>query len=225
MLGAILGLAVVALVTGRVLGSGISTVVVEGEPARATFLVDQAALYVLVVAASTIGGAILAAVGFAVGKIAEPQTDRFALAPLVVIGAFAGAVIGLATAHTAIGVGGTITDGVVSLSVFRAAMVALVTGAVTGTVVGGTVERVARPDVLGFEGTAWPSNPSAFLRDALAAMGLPTLGIVTGLVIVFGLSRVLLEADEASSLIVFGGAALLILAGAAIAARPGGRKP
>jgi len=225
-LGAIFGLAVVALGAGRVIGSGIDTVLVDGEPARATFLVNQAALYVLVVAASSIGGAVLAAVGFAAGSLAGPESDRFALAPLVVIGALTGTVIGFAAARTAIGVGGTISDGVISLSVFRAAMVALVTGAVTGTVIAGTVERVGRPDVLGFAGTAWPSNPAAFLRDALAAMGLPTLGIVIGLATVFVLSRVLLDTDKTTALILFGAAAALILFGAAaLAARQGRRRP
>ena len=225
-LGAIFGLAVVALGAGRVIGSGIDTVLVDGEPARATFLVNQAALYVLVIAASAIGGAVLAAVGFAAGRLAGPESDRFALVPLVVIGALTGTVIGFAAARTAIGVGGTISDGVISLSVFRAAMVALVTGAVTGTVIAGTVERVGRPDVLGFAGTAWPSNPAAFLRDALAAMGLPTLGIVIGLATVFVLSRVLLDTDKTTALILFGAAAALILFGAAaLAARQGRRRP
>ena len=220
-LGAILGLAVVALTAGRVIGSGIGTVLIEGEPARATFLVNQAALYVLVIVASGIGGAVLAAVGFAAGKLAGPENERFALTPLVVIGALVGVVIGFAAARTAIGVGGTISADVISLSVFRAAIVAIVTGAVTGTVVGGTVERVGRPEVLGFAGSAWPANPVAFLRDAMAAMGLPTLALVTGLAIVFVLSRVLLEADKTTSLIVFGGVAAIVLFGAAaIAALP-----
>ena len=224
-LGAIFGLAVVALGAGRVIGPGIDTVLVEGEPARATFFVNQAALYVLVTVASTIGGAVVAAVGFAAGKLGRPDSQRFALTPLVLIGALIGMVIGFAAARTAIGVGGTITDGVISLSVFRAAMVALITGAVTGTVVGGTVERAGRPEVFGFAGTAWPSNPAAFLRDTMAAMGLPTLGIVAGLAIVFVLSRVLLEADETMALVIFGGAAALILIGAAlIAATPRRRK-
>lgn len=220
-LGAILGLAVVALAAGRVVGSGIDSVLVDGEPARATFLVNQASLYLLVVAASTIGGAIVAAAGFATGRLAVPESKRFALGPLTLIGALAGAVVGFAATRTAIGVGGTTIDGVVSLSVFRAAMVALIAGAVTGTVVGGTVERVGRPDVFGFEGTAWPANPAAFLRDAMAAMGLPALGLVMGLAVVFVLSRVLLEADKTTSLIVFGGAAAVVLFGAAaIAAMP-----
>ena len=216
-----MGLAVVALAAGRVVGSGIDTVLIDGEPARATFLVTQASLYILVVAASTVGGAVVAAAGFATGRMSQPESKRFALGPLTLIGALAGAVVGFAAARTGIGVGGTTIDGIVSLSVFRAAMVALITGAVTGVVIGGTVERAGRPEVFGFEGTAWPTNPAAFLRDAMAAMGLPTLGLVMGLAIVFVLSRVLLEADKTTSLIVFGGVAALVLFGAAaIAAMP-----
>jgi len=178
-------------------------------------------MYILVVAASTIGGAVVAAAGFATGRLSQPESKRFALGPLTLIGALAGAVVGFAAARTGIGVGGTTIDGIVSLSVFRAAMVALITGAVTGVVVGGTVERAGRPEVFGFAGTAWPANPAAFLRDAMAAMGLPALGLVMGLAIVFVLSRVLLEADKTTSLIVFGGVAALVLFGAAaIAAMP-----
>jgi len=220
-LGAILGLTVIALAAGRVIGSGIGTVLIEGEPARATFLVNQGALYILVIVASSIGGAILAAVGFAAGKLAGPDNERFALRSLIVIGAIIGTVVGFAAARTAIGVGGSISAEVVSLSVFRAAIVAIVTGAIVGTVVGGTVERVGRPEVFGFFGSAWPANPVAFLRDAMAAMGLPTLALVVGLVVVFVLSRVLLEADKTTSLIVFGGLAAIVLFGAAaIAALP-----
>lgn len=220
-LGAVLGLGVIALAAARVIGPGLDSIAVEGEPARATFLVTQAGLYTLVVVASAVGGVIVALVGFGAGVMADPDNERFAMGPLALIGGFAGAVVGFAAARTAIGVGGSIADGIVSLSVFRAAMVALITGAATGIVIGGTVERVGRPAVLGFEGAAWPSNPVAFARDAMAAMGLPALAILSGLGIVFVLSRVLLESDSTAALILFGGVAALVLFGAAaIAALP-----
>lgn len=222
-LGAIVGLAVIALSAARVIGPGVEAVVFDDATGatRATFLVSQAGIYMLILVAGAFGGALIAGVGYAVGTLAGDDSDRFSLRPLTIIGAFAGAVIGFAAARTAIGVGGTITDGVVSLSVFRAAMVALIAGGTMGVVVAGTVERVGRHEVLGFEGAAWPSNPVAFARDALTAMGLPALGIVVALGIVFGLSRVLLEANKTTSLIVFGGVAALVLFGAAaIAALP-----
>lgn len=222
-LGAVLALAVVALAAGRVFGSGVEAVVFDEVTGatRATFLVTQAGMYTLITVAGALGGAVIAAVGYAVGTLAGDDSERFSLTPLTIIGAFAGAVIGFAAARTAIGVGGTIADGIVSLSVFRAAMVALIAGGTTGVVVAGTIERIGRTEVVGLEGAAWPSNPLAFAKDALAAMGLPTLGIVLGLGIVFVLSQVLLEADKTAGLFIFGGAAALVLFGAAaIAAMP-----
>jgi len=222
-LGAILALAVVALAAGRIFGGGVEAVVFDDTTGatRATFLVTQAGMYTLITIAGAMGGAVIAGVGYAVGSLAGDDSERFSLTPLVIIGAFAGAVIGFAAARTAIGVGGTISDGIVSLSVFRAAMVALIAGGTTGVVVAGTIERVGRTEVVGLEGAAWPSNPLAFAKDALAAMGLPTLGIVLGLGIVFTLSQVLLEADKTTSLIIFGGVSALVLFGAAaIAAMP-----
>lgn len=222
-LGAILGIALVALAAGRVIGHGIESVVYDEVTGatRATFLVTQAGMYLLIAIAGALGGAVIAGVGYAVGTLAGDDGERFSLTPLMIIGAFAGAVIGFAAARTAIGVGGTITDGIVSLSVFRAAMVALIAGGTTGIVVAGTVERIGRTEFMGLEGAAWPSNPVTFARDALAAMGLPALGIVVGLGITFALSQILLEADKTTSLVVFGGVAALILFGAAvIAARP-----
>lgn len=52
-------------------------------------------------------------------------------------------------------------------------------------------------------------------------MGLPALGIAVGAGIVYGLSQILLEADAQVALIIFGGAAALILLGAVIATREG----
>ena len=55
----------------------------------------------------------------------------------------------------------------------------------------------------------------------MRAMGLPTLGIVLSVGIVFGLSRVLLDASKEVGLIVFGGVAAAVLFGAAfIASHP-----
>jgi hypothetical protein len=225
-LGAILGLAVVALAAGRVFGDGVQAIVFDETTGatRATFLVSQAGMYTLIAVAGAFGGAIIAGVGYAVGTLAGDTGERFSLTPLAIVGAFIGAVIGFASARTAIGVGGTITaDGIVSLSVFRAAMVGLISGGTTGVVVAGTVERVGRTEAVGLEGPAWPSNPIAFARDALAAMGLPALAVVVGLGTVFALSQILLESDKTVALVIFGGVAALVLFGAAVIASSPGR--
>jgi len=215
-LGAISGIAVVALAAARVFGGGIQSVAVLNEPARATFVVEQAALYLLIVAGGAVGGAVLALVGYAVGRLGAPGEERFPAGPLAIIGAVIGAVLTFAAARAAIGVGGVITpEGFVSLSVFRAVMVGIIAGATTGVVMGGTVERLSRPEAIGLRGAAWPASPFSFMREAAAAMGLPALAIVLGLGVVFGFSRFLLEADHTVSLIGFGAVSALVLFGAA----------
>jgi hypothetical protein len=57
-------------------------------------------------------------------------------------------------------------------------------------------------------------------------VSLPAVGLVVGAALVFGLSRVLLEADKTVALFVFGGVAAVVLFGTAfIAAHPPRRRP
>jgi hypothetical protein len=224
LVGAVLGVTVLALAAARVLEGGLDAVTDASGRSTPVFQVTQGAMYLLVGVAGAVAGSILGLIGFAVGREAAPDEPRFSAAPLVIIGAGVGAAIGFATARAGVGAGGDIAAGFVTLSVFRAAVVALVAGTITGGIVGGTVERISRTEALGIGGEAWPRSPGAFLRDAAAAMGRPALGLALGAVIVFGLSRVLLESATEVGLIVFGGVAALILFGAAvIAANPRNR--
>ena len=218
LVGAVLGIAILALAAARLLDGGLSTVAEASGRNTPIFEVTQGAMYLLVAVAGAAAGSVLGLIGYAVGREAAPDEARFSAGPLALIGAAVGAVIGFAATRAAVGAGGSIAGGLISLSVFRAAIVALVAGAITGAIVGGTIERISRTEALGIGGEAWPRSPAAFMRDAAAAMGLPALGIALGAVIVFGLSRVLLEAETEVGLVVFGGVAALILAGAAVIA-------
>lgn len=217
--GAFLGLMALALAAARVLDGGLAATL-DGP----VFEVGQGAMHLLVIVAGIVGGSILGLIGFAVGREAAPDEPRFQAGPLALIGGVTGAIVAFATTRAAVGAGGSIVAGIVTLSPFRAAVVALIAGAVTGGVVGGTVERISRTDAIGIGGEAWPRTPGAFIKDAAAAMGLPGLGLVLGAAIVFGLSRVLLEATDTVALIVFGGVAAAILFGAAIIAANPPRK-
>ena len=87
------------------------------------------------------------------------------------------------------------------------------------------VERLSRPETLGLGGAAVPRSLGDFVRDGAAAVGIPAAGLTVGAALVFVLSRVLLEADETTALIVFGGVAALVLFGTAlIAANPPRRR-
>jgi hypothetical protein len=218
LVGAVLGIAVLALAAARVLEGGLDAVTDASGHSTPVFQVTQGAMYLLVGVAGAVAGSILGLIGFAVGREAAPDEPRFSAAPLAIIGAGVGAAIGFAATRAGVGAGGDIAAGLVVLPVFRATIVALVAGGITGGIVGGTVERISRTEALGIGGDAWPRSPGAFLRDAAAAMGLPAIGIALGAVIVFGLSRVLLESETEVGLIVFGGVAALILLGAAVIA-------
>lgn len=225
LVGAVLGIAVLALAAARVLDGGLDAVTDASGRSTPVFQVTQGAMYLLVAVAGAVGGSLLGLVGYAVGREAAPDEPRFSATPLAIIGAGVGAAVGFAATRAGVGAGGDIAAGLVTLSVFRAAVVALVAGGTTGGIVGGTVERISRIEALGIGGDAWPRSPGAFVREAAAAMGLPALGIALSAVIVFGLSRVLLESETAVGLIVFGGVAALILLGAAvIAGNPKSRK-
>lgn len=216
LLGAVLGVSVLALAAGRVVGGGVG--VADAGPA---FQVGRGALNLLVLVAGAVGGAVLGLVGFAAGREAAPNSRRISMGPMAALGAGVGAAIAFGAARAALGAGADIEAGVVTLTVFRAGIVALVAGAVTGAIVGGTAERLSRPEALGLGGEAWPSSPVAFARDALTAVGLPGLGIVIGATLIWGFSEVLLQSDHSVGLVLFGGVSALILAGAAaLAALP-----
>lgn len=219
--GALFGVLALALAAGRVLDAGMA-VAPDGGP---TFAVTQAGLYLYIVVAGTVGGAVLGMIGHAAGRQAGPDEHRYGLGVVAALGAAAGAVAGFAAARAALGLASDIAGGIVLVTPFRAAIVALATGATTGLFVAVAGERLSRPETYGFEGEAIPRSLGHFLRDAAAAIGLPALGLAVGAVLVFGFSQLLLEADTTIALIAFGGVAAAVLAGAAIvAARPPRRR-
>lgn len=219
--GALFGVITLALAAGRVIG-GAMTTAADGTP---LFSVTQSGLYLYVVIAGVVAGTLLALLGYAAGHQHGPDERRYGLGIIAALGAGTGAVVGFAATRAAVGLTGDIVATMVLLTPFRAALVAVTAGATTGVVVAMTGERLSLPAAYGFAGEALPRSFGQFVRDAAAAIGLPALGLVVGAGLVFGLSRVFLEADGTTGLILFGGVAALILFGAAaIAARPPRRR-
>jgi hypothetical protein len=178
-------------------------------------------MYLYVTVAGAVAGAILGMFGYAIIAQADPESRRYRLGPIAVLGALIGAPVAFGAARAAVGLAGDIVANTVVIGVFRAGVVALVAGALTGLLIVVAMERLARPETLGASGVAVPRSLGHFVRDGVAAVGLPALGLVIGAALVFGLSRVLLEADKTVALIVFGGVAAGVLFGTAfIAAHP-----
>lgn len=229
VLGAVLGLVaalgVLALVAARVIETGVDAVVLDEATgrARATFAVTQGGAYLLITVAGAVAGVVFGAVGYAVGREAAPDESKIALSPLLVIGGIAGAIVGFASSRVLLAVGAETELGALDVSVFRAIVVAVVAGAVTGAIVAGTVERMSRAELFGFEGEAWPSSPVAFLRETMTAVGLPTIGALVAAVVIGGFGWLLLEVPHEVGIWLFGGvAALILVAATIIAANPPG---
>lgn len=222
-LGALAGIGVLAIGASLFVDQGVGAILLGPDStARASFMVGQGPMHLLVLVAGAIGGSIIGIVGYAVSSAPETDARRFGVVPIGILGGVMGMVVAFASTRASLGISSSsIEGGIVTVSVFRAAVSALVAGATTGAVVALTGERLSRREVLGLEGEAWPSSPMQFMRDGMAAMGLPTLGLLLGLGIIYGLSQILLEANENAGLWLFGGLAAIVLFGAAaIAARP-----
>lgn len=219
--GLVLGVGTITLAAARVVGGGLGAIQGPTGP-EAAFLVERGALSLLVLVAGAGGGALIGMVTYALRHEADPDAPRFAMAPLTLLGAGTGAVVAFAVNRAAVGAAATaVVGGTVSMTVFRALIVAVVTGVATGAIVAVTVERLSHPGLLRLEGEAWPSNTAAFLREAITAVGIPAAGIAVAALLIFGFSRLLLEAEEIAALVAFAGAAALVLFGAAaVAAMP-----
>ena len=225
VVGAVVGILALALAAARTLDAGLDVPTLDDGAIGAVFAVGQAGMYLFVTVAGTVGGAILGMIGYAVGTQVDPAARRYRMGPIAALGAFIGGPTAFAAARASVGLAGDIVAKTVVLSVFRAAIVAAVVGAVTGLLIGVAVERLSRPETLGLGGAAAPRSLGEFVREAAAAVGLPAAGLVVGAALVFVLSRVLLEADETTALVVFGGVAALVLLGTAlIAANPPRRR-
>jgi hypothetical protein len=217
--GAILGLIGLAFAAGRVIDSGVARGAEPG--AGALFVVGRGSMTILILVAGALGGAVIGGIAYAVGRVADPRERLYPAGPILVLSAVTGAVVAFAASRAAVGAGAhSIIDDTVTITVFRAAIAAVITGTVVGFSIGAGVERMSRPSVYGFGGEAWPASTAAFLRAAAPAVGIPVVGIAGAGAAVFGFSRVLLGASHTVALVLFSAAAAVILFGAtAIAAR------
>jgi len=224
LLGAVLGLGVVAIAAGRVLDAGLGFAASGSASPAPAFVVGQAGMYLLVAVAGALGGVVLGLVGYAVGREADPEARRFGAGPMALVAAGTGAAVGFGAFRAVAGLMGHVVEGTVTLTVFRAVVVALIAGGVTGAVTAGVVERLSRPEAFGFNGQAWPASPAAFMSNAAAAVGLPVIALIVGVSVVYVFSRVLLNSGTNTALTLFGGVAALILFGAAVAAAMGSKR-
>ncbi len=199
--------------------------------ARAAFVTHDWTMFVVVAVAGAVVGGLIARVAIAAADVAHPDEPRLAATPVVLMVAGLGAVVAYAMLRAGLGIGAEIVgdpvadETIVTVSVFRAIVIAMVTGATTGAVTAIAGEWLSRPAAVGLEGEAWPASSARFARESVAAMMIPLLALVVIVVVVFGFSRLLLLDPGVFAVAVFSIGAAVVLGLAAAAAYLGGRRP
>ncbi len=224
--GAFAALALLVFWTGRTALGSVDAVNLRGiARGRSEFVVSSGGMYFLVVVSAVIGGLAIAGIAYALGRESEPDSPKFPLAYLLPMAAVTSIVIAYAVLRFGLGATATIEEGVVTISVYRMAVLAVVTGAAAGGITASAVDALARPAVLGLEGEAWPTSTRAFLGEMVRALGGPTIATVTIAALAIGLAQLLLTFHGAASIAIFSVVAALVLGGAAaIAYRPWDRE-
>lgn len=211
--GGVVAMALMAIFIGRFAVDALD--VIDG---RASFEASTGSVYLLVVVISLLGGLAISAVTYAFGVESEPETQRFPLAWMLPIGAVVAALFSYAVLRFGVGLAGDISAGVLTISVMRMVIVALVMGVVAGGITGAVVDALARPSVIRFEGEAAPESPQAIVAEMLQAIGAPVIALIVGAVFAIALSQVLLAVEGIGATIIFSVVGAVVLGGAALIA-------
>lgn len=236
-LGAAAGVAasliVMALLAVVVVEQSVNVEVLQASRARASavFVTHDWTMFAVVAVAGAVVGGLFARIAIAVADIAHPEEPRLPAAPLVLLTAGLGAVVAYGTLRAGLGLGADIVgdpaagETIVTVTVFRAIVVGMITGAATGAVTALSGEWLSRASVVGLGGEAWPATAARFVKEATAAMTIPLLAVLTVATVVFLFSRLLLLDPGPFAVIVFSLGATVVLAAAAFFAYLGGRSP
>lgn len=217
-IGCVIGLAALAAGAALTIQSGLAA-----SPDGPLLVVGRGSSTLLIMVSGALAGGIVAGVAYGVARLADPTERRYSLGWIIALGAVTGSIVAFASARAATGaLANSISEGFVTIGVQQAGIAAVVTGLITGLVVGGTSERMSRPEMFGFSGEAWPATPGAFFSDAARAIGISMGVVVVVSAAVFGFSRFLLAASHTEALIGFSVTAALILI---VASAVAGRKP
>jgi len=218
--GMLLALMAMALFGGRfALGTASATPVAEGSPVAALgFTASTGWLYVLVLVVGLVAGTCIAAGAYAVGREADPDAPRFPLRWLVPAAGLVGALFAYAGITVTLLLAGETANGIATIPMVAMVIGGLVTGAGAGSITAALVDRLARPEVLGLGGAAWPTSPAALLGDSARAIGTPILALVTGGVFAVVLAELLLSLEGTTAIIAFSVAGAIVLGGATLLA-------
>jgi hypothetical protein len=226
--GVFLAFSAMALVVGNVAVGTVDAVVLSRATSRArpVFEASAGAAYALVIVIGAVAGIVIGMITYALARETAPERERFPLRYLLPVAAFTSAIMAYAGLRTGVGAAGSIAAGVVSLSMFRALVVAVATGAAAGAVTAFAVHALVEPSFLGLEGAAWPRTSREFVLASTKAVLAPIAAVAVAGGAAIGISQILLSLTTEGAVIFASVLAVVILGGAALlAARPWDRQP
>ena len=212
-------MALVAVVVGA---TSITTVSI-GSAATGSLLPELTAtgslIGLLVFLAGAIGGLLVSAATYAVGRAQDPDTPRFSFPVVAPVGVLLPAAVSFAVVSLGLSAFGTSLNGIVAVPVTEFVVIAALAGLVAGAVTVPIVDGLSRQSSLGDANQATPASNQAFWSDFGRAIGIPAVAIAVGALLAVGLAQLLLNADSTAIVVtVFSVIGAVILGGTTLLA-------
>jgi len=217
--GGLIGVALLAVFAGRFAMGGIGL----SGGGDAELAATTGALYLATVVIALIGGAAVAVVAYGISS-EDDEATRFELGHILPFGLITAVAAGYGILRAGVGFAGDVEAGVLTIKFASLATTVLISGLITGGLVAWVVATLASKSVVGLSGEAAPASTGAMMRAAARAVTGPMLAIIVIAALAVALSQLLLAAEGVAAIAIFGGAAALILLGAAGAAYLGSPK-
>jgi hypothetical protein len=213
-----------------IVGSASITTVSLGDAATGQTLPELTAtgslVGLLVFLAGAVGGLLVSATTYAVGRAQDPDTRRFSFPVIAPIGILLPAALAFAVVSLGLSLFGSSLDGVVAVPITALVSVSAVAGLIAGAITVPIVDGLSRQSTVGDANEATPSSSEAFWSDFGRAIGIPAVAIAIGALLAIGLAEVLLSAEStAVTVSVFAIVGAIILGGTTLLAlRPWEKK-
>ena len=222
--GSVAGFSVAVALVAVVVGATSITTVSIGSAATGSDLPELSAtgslVGLLVFLAGAIGGLLVSAATYAVGRAQDPDTPRFSFPVVAPVGVLLPAAVSFAVVSLGLSAFGTSLNGIVAVPVTEFVVVAALAGLVAGAVTVPIVDGLSRQSSLGDANQATPASTKAFWSDFGRAIGIPAVAIAVGALLAVGLAQLLLNADSTAIVVtvfsffgafILGGTTLLAL--------------
>lgn len=228
--GSVAGVTIAMAMLAVIVGATSITTVSIGTAATGRALPELSAtgsiVGLLVFLAGAVGGLLISAATYAVGRSQDPDTPRFSFPVIAPIAVLLPGVLAFAVVSLGLSLFGTSLDGVVAVPVAEFVVVSALAGLISGAITVPIVDGLSRQSSIGDPNEATPSSSGAFWSDFGRAIGIPALAIAIGALLAVGLAQLLLNADSTAVVVsVFAIVGAIILGGTTLLAlRPWDKK-